>query len=208
LAQQRRLIPRVDLQALMPLPSFAPLRTDRLTVRPVAPSDLLDLMAVNGDLHVTQFLPYRAWTGLGDAAVWLERMDRQAKSGSARQLVIEFNASTKAIGTILLFRHDEESARVELGYALARSYWRQGIASEALRPVLGRAFSSMAIRRVEAEVRPENSASNALLSKLGFACEGLLRERWVERGVARSVNIFGLLKADWLTAQASHREAS
>jgi [ribosomal protein S5]-alanine N-acetyltransferase len=55
----------------------------------------------------------------------------------------------------------------------------------------------MRIRRVEAEVNPDNIASNALLTSLGFVREGYLRERWVGKGATYGVNIYGLLASDW-----------
>lgn len=54
------------------------------------------------------------------------------EGGSARQLMIARNDDGEVIGTALLFKYDEGSQRVELGYVLGRSHWRQGYASEAL----------------------------------------------------------------------------
>ncbi|MBX3621341.1 MAG: GNAT family N-acetyltransferase [Rhizobacter sp.] len=181
----------------MPLPTIAPLTTARLVVREVEAADLPDLLAVNGDPEVTRFLPYATWQGLPDASAWLERMNALTATGSARQLVIVRQADGRVMGTVLLFKHDEGSRRLELGYALGRAHWRQGVAGEALRAVLSHAFTALQVRRVEAEVNPDNTASNALLTSLGFTHEGFLRERWVAKGATYGVNVYGLLAHEW-----------
>ncbi|WP_418318945.1 GNAT family N-acetyltransferase [Piscinibacter sakaiensis] len=181
----------------MPIPELDPIRTERLEIRPVRADDLPALLDVNGDAEVTRFLPYAAWNGLADAEAWLGRMDALAAAGTGRQLVMLRRQDNRVIGSVLLFRYEEAASRLELGYAVGRSHWRQGLAREALAAVLGAAFGPMAIRRVEAEVDPDNLASNALLLSLGFTLEGRLRQRWVAKGRAYDVNAYGLLASEW-----------
>lgn len=190
----------------MPLPSIDAVVTPRTTLREVCESDLQDLMEVNGDPEVTRFLPYATWTSLADATAWLDLMNKVVASGVARQLVIVSNADNKVIGTALLFKFDEGSKRLELGYALGRAHWKQGLAREALGALLAHAFTGLHIRRVEAQVNPANLASNALLRSLGFTQEGYLRERWVAKGSTYGVNIYGLLAAEW-QANAAQTQA-
>lgn len=185
----------------MPLSAISPIRTDRLTIRPVSDADLRDLLEVNGDDAVTKYLPYDTWRCLDDGYAWLARMQALAVSGSGRQLVIERAGDMKVMGTVLLFKYDASSARLELGYALGRAHWRQGYAKEALHAVCHHAFCKLAIRRLEAEVNPDNAASNALLQRLGFVREGRLRERWLAKGAAYDTNIYGCLAEEWLSAQ-------
>jgi ribosomal-protein-alanine N-acetyltransferase len=181
----------------MPLPPIDSVSTPRTTLREVCAGDLADLMDVNGDPEVTRFLPYATWRSASDASDWLERMSRLTATGFARQLVIVRSVDAKVIGTALLFKFDEGSNRLELGYALGRAHWKQGYATEALRALLAHAFTDMRVRRVEAEVNPANAASNALLCSLGFTREGFLRERWVAKGATYGVNVYGLLASDW-----------
>jgi ribosomal-protein-alanine N-acetyltransferase len=119
------------------------------------------------------------------------------ETGGALQLVIIEKASRSAVGTCQLFRHDAASARAELGYALARAWWGRGIMREALSTLVGHAFGAFELRRLEAEVDPENGASNALLVSLGFTCEGRLRQRWMAKGRRYDTNVYGLLREEW-----------
>jgi RimJ/RimL family protein N-acetyltransferase len=181
----------------MPLPLLPEIRTARLVVRAVAEPDLADLLEVNGDDEVTRHLPYSTWRGHDDALAWLTRIQGVCATGTARQLVIERQSDRKVIGTVLVFHFDEPSTRAEIGYVLGRAHWRQGYATEALQAVCRHLFEDAGIRRIEAEARPDNVASNELLLSLGFTHEGRLRQRWVAKGETYDTNIYGLLIDDW-----------
>ncbi len=184
----------------MPLIEPPPIVTPRLLLRLATPADLQALMAVNGDDAVTEFLPYDSWRGLDDAQAWLQRTETQRATGTTLQFVVVHHAGTDpplVIGTCLLFRFDEGSARCELGYVLGRAFWGQGLMREALVALIDTAFGSLGLRRLEAEVAPANAASAGLLQRLGFVREGLARQRWVSKGAARDVISFGLLRDEW-----------
>ena len=70
-----------------------------------------------------------------------------------------------------------QSSRAELGYALARDAWGQGLASEAARAVVEWALSQPDLYRVWAVCDVDNSASARILENAGMVREGLLK-RW------------------------------
>ena len=120
----------------MPLRLEHALETARLQIRPVTEGDLPALLAVNSDDAVTRYLPYASWRGIDDARAWYTRMIGLQQAGSALQLVIVERSSAIAIGSCLLFRLDEPSARAELGYVLGRAHWGRGYMHEALQRLL------------------------------------------------------------------------
>ncbi len=130
----------------VPLEPVSAVSSPRLTLRPVSESDLGDLLEINGDPEVTRFLPYETWKSPQDGAAWLERMQALGASGTGQQLVVVRNEDSKIVGTVLLFRFDEGSSRLELGYVLGRAFWRQGLMREALSAILTHAFTRMAVR--------------------------------------------------------------
>jgi ribosomal-protein-alanine N-acetyltransferase len=184
----------------MPLPAIPPIQTPRLILRPVGEADLPDLLTVNRDAEVNRFLPYAAWISLEDARAWLARMRGLEEAGGARQCVIELREGGTVVGALLVFRHEEPSARAEIGYVLGRAWWRKGIAAEALQHFCRHLFTTAGIRRLEAEVSPDNAASNALLLRIGFQLEGRLRQRWIHKGAASDSNFYGALASPWLAA--------
>jgi ribosomal-protein-alanine N-acetyltransferase len=183
----------------LPLAAPNPIESERLLVRLVAESDLPALLEVNSNEEVTALLPYATWKSMSDAEDWLKRMEGIQATGLALQFVVVFKSTGMAIGTCLLFRFEEGSARAELGYVLGRAHWGQGFMQEALEALLGCAFRTMGLRRIEAEVDPRNRSSALLLQRLGFAKEGLLRERWVSKGETKDVEMHGLLRNEWLS---------
>lgn len=180
----------------MSLDALDALSTDRVVVRPVHDTDIGDLLAVNGDGEVVRHLPYGPWRSHSDGQAWLERMRGLQQAGTGRQFVLISRSEGRAIGTLLLFRHEPSSARAEVAYVLGRSHWRQGLMRETLRAFCQAAFMRAGLQRIEAEAVPENQASNRLLASLGFTLEGRLRQRWRAQGRGLDVNHWGLLMGE------------
>ena len=59
-----------------------------------------------------------------------------------------------------------------LGYYAFAGCERQGLMREGLRTVVGHAFKSMKLHRLEANIQPGNAASIALVRSCGFSREG------------------------------------
>ncbi len=187
----------------MPFPAIQDIETARLKLLPVDASHLEDLFEINGDDRVTKYLPYATWQSLVDGQSWLARMQALQAGGTGQQLVAMRKQDQKIVASLLLFKYDEGSSRLELGYVLGRQFWKQGLMHEAADAACAHAFSAMGIRRIEAEVNPANVASCKLLTKLGFTHEGTLRQRWVGKGAAYDTHVYGLLVDDRRAAGAA-----
>lgn len=86
-----------------------------------------------------------------------------------------------------------------LGYAIDSSCEGRGLMREALQRVIEHAFSSeVNLHRIQANVRPENSRSVALLQRLGFDEEGLAREYLYIDGAWRDHRMFALRNAHFI----------
>jgi ribosomal-protein-alanine N-acetyltransferase len=181
----------------VPLAAPSPIESERLILRLVAEPDLPALLDVNSSEEVTAMLPYARWETLADAKAWYQRMRGIQDTGLALQFVVVSKSEGLAIGTCLLFRFEEGSARAELGYVLGRAYWGKGLMREALEALISCAFGGMGLRRLEAEVDTRNLPSARLLQRLGFTKEGLLRQRWVAKGEAKDVEMYSLLRSEW-----------
>jgi ribosomal-protein-alanine N-acetyltransferase len=66
--------------------------------------------------------------------------------------------------------------RAAIGYVINPARQRQGVATEAVSAMLDHCFGELGLHRAQAFIQPDNGASRALAEKLGFRCEGLLRE--------------------------------
>ncbi len=62
----------------------------------------------------------------------------------------------------------DEEGRVEIGYEIKPSHQNMGIATEAARALVVRAFKRSAVKKVIAHTLPEVGYSTQLLQKIGF----------------------------------------
>ena len=82
-----------------------------------------------------------------------------------------------------------------LGYWIGAPYRRRGFTLAATNALIGFAFGSLGLHRMEAACVPENNASRALLAKAGFLHEGLARSYLKINGPWRVHLLFGLVSA-------------
>jgi [ribosomal protein S5]-alanine N-acetyltransferase len=86
--------------------------------------------------------------------------------------------------------------RVAIGYIIVPARHRQGLATEAVSAMLDFCFNELGLRRVQAFIHPDNSPSGTLVEKLGFHCEGLLRDNLRVGDVWRNDMLYALLETD------------
>ena len=179
-----------------------PIRTERLLLRSIEATDIEVLFDIHHSKVVTRYIAHMHWPTRADADKWFARVQQRRADQSALQCVVVVPAqgaeAETVVGTAMLFNFDESSGLAEIGYLLGEVHWGRGYMVEALTGLINVAFSELGLRRLEATVDARNVASNALLLKLSFTLEGCLRQRWVSAGETPDVNMFGLLKSDWL----------
>jgi [ribosomal protein S5]-alanine N-acetyltransferase len=86
--------------------------------------------------------------------------------------------------------------RAAIGYIIDPAHCRQGIATEAVSAMLRFCFEEFGLHRLQAFIHPENTPSRALIEKLGFRCEGLLRENLRVGDDWRDDLLYALLSTD------------
>lgn len=84
-----------------------------------------------------------------------------------------------------------------VGYEISPLYQGRGYMKEALAAVFAWGFGEMELNRVEAQVHPDNRASQALLRRFGFVEEGRLREVGYWAGLHHDLMLHSLLKREW-----------
>jgi [ribosomal protein S5]-alanine N-acetyltransferase len=83
-----------------------------------------------------------------------------------------------------------------LGYWVGAPYARQGVMSAAVRAVIGYAFTTLRLHRIEASCLPHNEPSIRLLERAGFTREGYARAYLRINGVWQDHLLYGLLETD------------
>lgn len=88
--------------------------------------------------------------------------------------MVELAATGQSVGVCGLVKRDF-LPEPDLGYALLPAYCGNGYAAEAAGAVLADARESLRLHRILAITDPDNTASIALLLKLGFEFESMLQ---------------------------------
>jgi RimJ/RimL family protein N-acetyltransferase len=154
-----------DLHHIDPEPLPEP--TARLEFRPWYWDDLPDADELWGDPEVTRFTSDHPLDDVEVAARLAREIDDQLTYGLS-YWVIEERDSYEFRGCCGLHQRMEEPAVPELGFHLVREVWGQGLAREAAESVIRFAWEKLHVPALFAGHHPDNTASAALLKKLGF----------------------------------------
>lgn len=156
------------------MPEFV-LETPRLRVRRIDSADVEAMHSVYGDLEVVR------WVGNGEpfnralCERWVKiTQDDYAKRGYGMFALVE-RQSGEVIGFGGLV-HLYSQTEAEIKYALHRSRWGQGFATEAAAALLAYGAAHFGLPKVIAASAPENEASHRVLLRAGMQRGALQRE--------------------------------
>lgn len=181
------------------MPAFDQVRlsTPRLHLRPLQPTDAAAVFAIHSDPRVVRYWSSAPWKSIDEARALIDADLKALPAGEHLRLGLALRGSDDVIGTCSLFRLTPQCRRAELGYAMAHTYWGQGLMHEALSALLHYGFDALDLNRVEADIDPRNTRSARSLERLGFIKEGRLRERWIVDTEISDTDLYGLLRRDW-----------
>lgn len=172
--------------------SLIPLETARLRLRAFDVSDKDSLVDQLTDPQVSKQLafvphPYDA----SHAEAWINDCVRNPPGKIVGcRLAIERQDDGAFIGGLGLIPHERA---FELGYWLARPFWGQGYATEAVGAAVDFGLGALNMRQIVAFVFMGNPASTRVLSRLGFAYRGL--DQPVPKQEGRKVLRYDLVKS-------------
>jgi RimJ/RimL family protein N-acetyltransferase len=144
---------------------FEPIVTERLVLRPFEARDRVRLIALANNWRVAKNLstmPFPYTEAAADA--WLGMQEDLWAGGKTVPLVID--SGGELIGGIGIGVRDHDDW--EMGYWLGEPFWNRGYVSEAARALRDYAFEVLKLDKIVAGHYPDNHASGAILTKLGF----------------------------------------
>jgi ribosomal-protein-alanine N-acetyltransferase len=180
----------------MSLPTPA-LDTERLRLRPFRDTDAEDLFALQSDARVLRYWDAPPWDDPARAERFIAKCRQMAADGAGARLAVERAADGGFLGWCSLSRWNPDYRSAALGHCYHEAAWGHGYATEAARAVLGWAFDTLDLNRVQAETDTRNAGSVRVLEKLGFTREGTLREDCVVNGDVSDSFVYGLLRREW-----------
>src|SRR5690554_2246609 len=185
------------MEKLMSQELFFPvIETERLILRPLVTDDSDSLLKIFSDAEVMRYWNTAPWATIQDAIDFINESNDSMQRQESLILGVYLKSTGELAGKCMLFSYDKESKRAEIGFGLGRDYWGKGYIGEAGEALIQYGFSSLGLRRIEAEIDPENESSAKALEKLRFSQEGLLRQRWEINGVVSDSALYGRLESD------------
>ena len=144
--------------------------TERLLVRHLQADDVDNLYAITGDAELMRYMGDGQPLSRELTARWVEvSINNYATKGYGCSAVID-KRDGAFIGFCGLVRseHAEPPDDAELIYALRKTYWGQGLATEVAKAMLVYGKQSCGLKRIIATIDPENAASIQVANKIGF----------------------------------------
>lgn len=176
--------------------------TPRLTLSSLTADDAPALFAYRSDPDVCRYQTFEP-ASVDDARAFIEAASHPGdEPGAWTSLAIRVTGSADLIGDIGFHLPPETFGSAEIGVTLAPGQQGRGLASEALRGLLGHLFGEADTHRVFASVDPRNERSMALMRRVGMRQEAHFRESLRFKGGWADDVIFAMLASEWPGAPA------
>lgn len=157
------------------------LETQRLTLRRPSCRDIETIYAIHSNPQTWEHNPGDALGSLHDAAELLQRWDAHWLAHGYGYFSIDLCNYGNTIGFCGIKIVTFHGRRVlNLFYRLDPAFWGQGFASEAVEAVIQYADQQLPGLAIIARVRPANTASHRIVTKLGLTRQPSLSEVGVD----------------------------
>ena len=148
------------------------LETNRLILRHLVMDDLDDLFALYSDPEIRQYFP----EGILNLAETKEELEWH-RNGHPKYPKLGLWATIhketgKFIGRCGLLPWEiDDRLEVEIAYLLDKSFWHQGLATEAAQGILKYGFEKLNLSRLICLIDPENVSSQRVAERIGMTLE-------------------------------------
>jgi ribosomal-protein-alanine N-acetyltransferase len=179
--------------------NFPQLETERLILRELHTEDAPDVYEIFANPEVTKFYDVSLMRKTSEAEKLILWWARRYKRKLAIRWGITLKNSAQVIGTCGFSELDLDNRLAEIGYDLGYAYWGKGVMTEAVRAMVNFGFTSaLQINRIETWVTIQNTRSVRILEKIGMNREGTLRQRQFWMGEFYDVDMYSLLRSEYL----------
>jgi RimJ/RimL family protein N-acetyltransferase len=179
-----------------------PLETERLRLRAFTADDLDPLFDLHARDDVARWLYRPPWTRAFAEEQIAKRPTMTAfrEDGDPILLAIEERESGAFAGDAMFRLLTVEHRTGEIGFVLHPGFHGRGYATETARELLRLGFEDARFHRIVARCEPRNTASAAVMERLGMRLEGhLVENEWV-KGEWQSELVYALLEREWPSA--------
>lgn len=169
------------------------LRTPRLLLRRWREDDLAPLAAINADPEVMRWIGDGSVGSLEGTRAFIGRVEQEWETTGRSIFAVQVRDSGALAGLAgMAVPHflPEIMPAVEIAWRLGRSFWGQGIATEAARAALEFGLTDAKLARIVAVVQVGNTASERVMHKLGMRRE----RQTTDPGSGRPVRVYEIMR--------------
>lgn len=179
-------------------PDF-PLSTARLVLRPFTAEDVDDVWAYQRQPGVARHLLWEA-RDREQSRIAVQQMmleDALLRDGDCLTLAAVCPDSGTVVGQVELVWLSSEHRQGELGYIFNPDHQGRGLATEAARAMLRLGFGELGLHRIVGRCVARNTASAALMERLGMRREAHFLGSAFIKGEWRDEYVYALLASDF-----------
>ena len=123
------------------------------------------------DEETTKYMRWSTHKTIEETKQWILYEETNCESGMNYTWGIELKETGKLIGS-LGANYKEDEDRYEIGYIIAKEYWRKGYTTEATKCMMNYLTNELGIKKFMALHSKQNPASGAVMRKIGMRYVG------------------------------------
>ncbi|HEX9065454.1 MAG TPA: GNAT family protein [Streptosporangiaceae bacterium] len=183
----------------MPDTSFTQLTSARLVLRRFVPADTDIFVAYRSDPEVAR---YQGWEApyphqAGQQMIGGLQASHPDTPGEWFQFALTLRSTGELIGDLGCGIDGPDDRQAEIGFTLRPGFTGHGYATEGAVLLLGYLFTERGKHRVRAECDARNTASAAVLDRIGMRREGWRRESTWAKGEWTDDLLYAMLDREW-----------
>jgi ribosomal-protein-alanine N-acetyltransferase len=177
----------------------------RVALREFRLDDLEGALTVVGDDRVTKSLSFDT-RSRGQATEMLNGILARARQEPRTEYYLAVTTVDDGlVGFARLGLNGIQAAK--LGCAIAASCWGRGYAIDAARTLVNFGFRELKLHRISGAMGPDNTASIAIVHRLGMTYEGCIRDHVYTNGGWRDSLLYSVLVDEWIASETTNRRA-
>jgi RimJ/RimL family protein N-acetyltransferase len=195
------------------------IETERLILRPMALSDVDDLLEYQSHPEIVRYIPWpeRTREQVIEAAektiatgkfdlkeegdyivlVWELKSSRESDFSEPEISSAKPKSSRKVIGQSNMGIRSLRDQCADIGWVTHQDFQRQGYAFEATHALMHYAFNNFELHRIVADIDTRNPESAAMAEKLGMRREGEFKDSEFFKGDWCSMWLYAILKSEF-----------
>ncbi len=169
------------------------LETERVLLRPVEESDLIDLLELQWDRNLMKYMNFKPLT-LENQKDWLKSL---GKDNMAFSIFLKTENKIDLIGLATLNQINTIHQRASWGMKLKSNIQSKGVGFESSLILINFAFSNLNLMKIHGDIMYDNIANRKMCEKIGVREEGILVDHYYQNGKFRDVVLVGILKEEF-----------